>query len=235
MTEQYPTTDDGREEKARVNRAMFDRIARRYDRLNRLISLGMDARWRRALVERCALAPGLRALDLCTGTGDVARALARTGAEVIGLDASGEMLAAARARADGLTYVRGDALALPFPDGTFDAVTIAFGNRNVASLERLYAEMRRVAKPGGRVVSLEINRPPSPLLAGSFFLYFTRVPQLLARLCGADPAAYAYLAESVRQYPDPEAVAHIMSGAGLRDITIDRMLFGIAVIHCGMA
>jgi demethylmenaquinone methyltransferase/2-methoxy-6-polyprenyl-1,4-benzoquinol methylase len=235
MPEQYPTTEAGRREKAQRNRLMFDRIARRYDLLNRLISLGMDARWRRVLVRRCALAPGMRVLDLCTGTGDVARALARSGAEVIGLDASGEMLAMARAREDGLTYVQGDALALPFPDGTFDAVTIAFGNRNVASLDRLYAEMRRVAKPGGRVVSLEINRPPFRPLAGLFFLYFTQVPQLLARCCGVDPGAYAYLAESVRQYPDADTVAGIMTAAGLREISIDRLMGGIAVIHRGIA
>jgi demethylmenaquinone methyltransferase/2-methoxy-6-polyprenyl-1,4-benzoquinol methylase len=235
MTDQYPTTEAARAEKARVNRAMFNRIARRYDILNRLISMGLDARWRRLLVERCAIEPGMRALDLCTGTGDVARSLRRVGVEVVGLDASEEMLAVARAREDGIEYIHGDALALPFPDGSFDAVTIAFGNRNVASLQRLYAEMRRVAKPGGRVVSLEINRPSSPLLASLFFTYFTRVPGLLARLCGVDPAAYAYLAASVRQYPDIATVTGIMTEAGLREITVDRLLGGISVIHRGMA
>lgn len=234
MTDQYPTTEAACAEKARTNRAMFNRIARRYDVLNRLISMGLDARWRRLLVARCAIEPGMRALDLCTGTGDVARALAKQGAEVVGLDASEEMLAIARAREDGNDYVHGDALALPFPDDSFDAVTIAFGNRNVASLERLYAEMRRVAKPGGRVVSLEINRPASPLLAGLFFAYFTRVPGLLARCCGVDPAAYAYLAESVRQYPDVATVTGIMTDAGLHNITVDRLLGGIAVIHRGI-
>jgi demethylmenaquinone methyltransferase/2-methoxy-6-polyprenyl-1,4-benzoquinol methylase len=230
--EQYPASEAARMEKARVNRAMFDRIAQRYDVLNGLVSLGLDAGWRQRLAAQCAVGPGARCLDLCTGTGAVARVLARAGADVVGLDASAEMLALAATR--GVACVRGDALRLPFPDQTFDAVTIAFGNRNVASLEGLYAEMRRVAKPGGRVVSLEINRPPSALLARLFFLYFANVPRLLARLVGVDPGAYAYLADSVRRYPDAGTVAAIMTAAGLREITIDRLFGGIAVIHRGV-
>jgi len=215
---------------------MFDGIARRYDLLNRVMSLGLDARWRRRQVELCAVGPGARCLDVCCGTGDVARELARRGAAVIGLDASAGMLAVARQRVgQGIALVRGDALRLPFPDNVFDAVTIAFGNRNVAGLPALYGEMRRVAKPGGRVVSLEINRPASPWLQWAFLLYFSRLPALFARLLGSNPSAYEYLPESVRRYPDPAAVAQIMHDAGLRDIRIFPSFGRVVVIHVGIA
>lgn len=233
---QYPATDAGRREKARTNRAMFDAIAYRYDLLNRVMSLGMDRGWRRRLAALCDIGPGARCLDLCCGTGDVSRELARRGARVIGLDASGLMLAAARERVGReIALVQGDALALPFPAGQFDAVTIAFGNRNVASLDTLYAEMRRVAVPGGRIVSLEISRPTAPWLAQLFFRYFFRVPALCARLLGADQAAYRYLPESVRRYPDPTKVADIMRRAGLRDVRYYTLLGGIIVLHVGTA
>lgn len=234
MTEQYPVTEAGQHAKAQANRAMFDGIASRYDLLNGFMSLGLDRGWRRRLVDLCAVGRGSHCLDLCCGTGAVAREMTSRGARVIGLDASGAMVAAARARG-GAEFVQGDALAMPFAARIFDVVTIAFGNRNVASLERLYAEMRRVAKPGGRVASLEINRPSSPLLCRLFFLYFARVPALLARLCGADPAAYTYLPASVMAYPSPEEVAAIMQQAGLTGITIERHLGGAVVIHRGIA
>jgi demethylmenaquinone methyltransferase/2-methoxy-6-polyprenyl-1,4-benzoquinol methylase len=232
---QYPSTPEAQQAKAAANRAMFDAIAHRYDTLNRLMSLGLDARWRRAQVALCALAPGMTALDLCCGTGDVARALAAAGAAVTGLDASGNMLDVARGRGTGIDYVQGDALRTPFADDSFDAVTIAFGNRNVASLPALYAEMRRVAKPGGRIVSLEITGPTVPVLRQAFFLYFTHVPPLLARLLGADPGAYTYLPDSVRRYPDAATVAGIMRDAGLREVTIHPRMFGTVVLHRGIA
>ena len=234
--DQYPATETGRREKARVNRAMFDGIAARYDLLNRLMSLGLDQHWRKKLVECCAVTPGMRCLDLCCGTGDVMRALARCGARVVGVDASARMLAVARGSVAASTcLVHGDALRLPFATATFDAVTIAFGNRNVANLAALYTEMRRVSRPGGHVASLEISRPTWPLLNGLFFLYFAHLPAVLARLLGADPAAYRYLPASVRQYPSPDAVAEIMRGAGLREVRYQAYLGGIVVIHHGVA
>jgi demethylmenaquinone methyltransferase/2-methoxy-6-polyprenyl-1,4-benzoquinol methylase len=233
--EQYPTNEEGRQAKAAANRAMFDGIASRYDCMNRLMSLGQDRIWRRRLVDLGQVVPGMRGLDLCCGTGDVARELARRGASVVGLDASEAMLAVAGARGgEGITWVQGDALAIPFSDDSFDVATIAFGNRNVTDLATLYAEMRRVVVPGGRVLSLEINRPASPLPAALFPLYFAHVPALLARVLGVDPAAYRYLPDSVRRYPDPDAVAAIMATTGLRDIVITRLLGGIIVIHCGV-
>ncbi|HEY3379099.1 MAG TPA: ubiquinone/menaquinone biosynthesis methyltransferase [Armatimonadota bacterium] len=233
--DQYPASAEDRQEKADANRAMFDRIASRYDLLNRVMSLGLDAWWRRRLVALCALQPHDLCLDLCCGTGDVTRLLARHGARAVGLDASANMLAVARRHDPRLSYVQGDALALPFADAQFSAVTIAFGNRNVASLERLYAEMRRVAQPGGRVVSLEINCPTVPWLAALFFLYFSHVPPLAARIFGVDAAAYHYLPASVRRYPGPEAVAAIMANAGLHDIHIERYLGGALVLHRAFA
>ncbi|MHB9024327.1 MAG: ubiquinone/menaquinone biosynthesis methyltransferase [Armatimonadota bacterium] len=231
---QYPNTSEGRAAKAQANRAMFDGIAHRYDLLNRVMSLGLDRRWRRRLGDLCDIGPGSRCLDLCCGTGDVARELAWRGASVAGLDASEKMLTVAAARSDAtISYMQGDALNLPFAEGSFDAVTIAFGNRNVASLSTLFAEMRRVAKPGGRIVSLEINRPSSPLLYAAFFCYFSYLPALLARLLGADPAAYRYLPESVRQYPSPPEVAEIMRNVGLQDVRVETHLGGIIVFHTG--
>jgi demethylmenaquinone methyltransferase/2-methoxy-6-polyprenyl-1,4-benzoquinol methylase len=233
--EQYPTTQHGRQAKARANRAMFDAIARRYDSLNGLMSLGLDRGWRRRLVNLCALAPGDRCLDLCCGTGAVTRELARLGAWTVGVDASAEMLAIAHGvPAVGVQFVQGDALQLPFPPAAFDVVTIAFGNRNVANLAALFAEMARVCKPGGRIVSLEISPPPAPLWRGLFFAYFTRGPIWLARLLGADPSAYRYLAESVRAYPNPHAVAALMTEAGLTAVEVHCALGGALAWHRGV-
>ncbi len=230
--DQFPSTEIERRAKAQANRVMFDRIAHRYDLLNGVMSLGMDDRWRRRLVAGCAVTPGARCLDLCCGTGDVARALSRRGGEVIGVDASAGMLAVACARADAhIDYVQADVLRLPFPAQTFDVVTIAFGNRNVASLSGLYAEMRRVAKPGGRIASLEIHRPDAEWLTGLFFLYFAYLPSLVARLVGADPSAYRYLPESVRQYPRAGEVAAIIEAAGLHDVQMVTALGGIIAMH----
>lgn len=233
--QQYPATNAGQRAKARANRAMFDAVARRYDLLNGVMSFGLDAGWRRRLVELSAVGPGSRALDLCTGTGGVARLLAQHGAQVVGLDASFAMLAHAQCAENApVAYVQGDALQLPFPADRFDAVTIAFGNRNVASLPALYQEMRRVARPGGRIASLEITGPTTPWLRALFFLYFTHLPPLIARLLGTNSAAYAYLPDSVRRYPAPPAVAAIMREAGLRDVAIYPLLAGAVVIHVGV-
>jgi len=222
------------QEQASSNRAMFDVVAPHYDLLNRLMSLGMDARWRRTLVELSEVTPGCRALDLCCGTGAVTRELSERGAQTVGLDASAQMLAVAQHQKGPIAYVQGDALNTPFPDCTFDIVTIAFGNRNVASLPALFQEMWRIAKPGGRVASLEITGPTSPWLRRLFFLYFAYLPPLMARLLGADLRAYNYLPDSVRRYPEPNAIASLMCDAGLRDVAIHQLLAGAVVIHRGI-
>src|ERR687897_345927 len=153
-------------------RAMFNRIARVYDRMNSVMTAGMHHRWRERAADLARVGPGSRALDVATGTGDLAIELARRGAEVSGLDFSEPMLELARGKAPGLDWVQGDALELPYPDGEFDAATVGFGARNFSDLARGLGEMARVVRPGGRVVVLEITTPQTPPLSTFFSLWF---------------------------------------------------------------
>jgi demethylmenaquinone methyltransferase/2-methoxy-6-polyprenyl-1,4-benzoquinol methylase len=218
--------------------AMFDRIAPRYDRLNRAMTLGLDGRWRRAAAAAADLAAGDRALDCCTGTGDLALALAErvtpSGA-VVGVDFAEEMLVRARAKAGArgatVDFRQADALDLPFPDDAFDAATVAFGIRNVSDLDRGIAEMTRVVRPGGRVVILEITTPAR--LRRFYELWFDRAVPQLGRLLGRDGAAYSYLPASVRRFPEPPALAAHMAAAGLADVRWRRLAGGIIALHHG--
>lgn len=219
-------------------RAMFDRIAPRYDLLNRAMTMGIDGRWREAAAGAADLAAGERALDCCTGTGDLAFALERrvTGSGgVVGIDFSPQMIdrAAAKAaeRGSAATFRVGDALALPFGDDAFDAATVAFGIRNVDDLDRALAEMSRVVRPGGRVVILEITTPAR--FRAFYGLWFDRLVPRLGRLLGRDGAAYAYLPASVRRFPEPPELAARMSGAGLVDIRWRLFAAGIVALHHG--
>lgn len=232
------------EEKAVFVREMFTAIAPRYDLLNRVMSLGLDGQWRRWAVLHARVRRGDRALDVATGTGDLAIALARrvgpTG-EVVGLDFSAGMLALAerKGRERGLErrmrWVHGDALALPFADGEFDAATVAFAGRNVTDLRRYFAELRRVVRPGGRVVHLEISRPTLPVFRELFRLYFYNVvPLVEGRLAGAR-GAYTYLPNSLTLFPAPAALARIMEGAGLRGVSGFPLALGAVTIHVGVA
>ena len=217
-------------------RAMFDRIAPRYDLLNRAMTMGIDGRWREAAAAAADVAAGGRALDCCTGTGDLAFALERrvTGhGEVVGLDFSPEMIARATdkatVRGSAVAFQVGDALDLPFDDDHFDAATVAFGIRNVADLGRALAEMRRVVRPGGKVVILEITTPSR--LRAFYHLWFDRVVPQLGRLLGRDGAAYSYLPASVRRFPEPADLAAQMSAAGLTDIRWRLFAAGIVALH----
>jgi demethylmenaquinone methyltransferase/2-methoxy-6-polyprenyl-1,4-benzoquinol methylase len=213
-------------------RAMFDRIARVYDRMNSVMTAGMHHRWRERAADLAEVGPGSRALDVATGTGDLAIELARRGAEVTGMDFAPGMLEIAREKAPGLTFEEGDALALRYPDGAFDAVTVGFGARNFADLDRGLSEMARVTKPGGRVVVLEITTPQRPPLSWFFRVWFDTAVPALGRLAG-NPDAYTYLPSSVRRFPDPEELARRMAAAGLVDVRWVLTAGGIIAIHAG--
>ena len=214
-------------------RAMFDRIARVYDLMNRVMTVGMDEKWRSRAADLSAAGAGSRALDVATGTGDLAIELASRGAEVVGVDFSPGMLEIARQKAPALTFAEGNALALDFPDGSFDAATVGFGARNFDDLGRGLAEMARVVRPGGRVVVLEITNPQKPPLSTFFRLWFDRAVPLLGRVAG-DPDAYEYLPSSVRRFPGPRDLAAEMDGAGIGDVRWILTAGGIIAIHWGV-
>jgi demethylmenaquinone methyltransferase / 2-methoxy-6-polyprenyl-1,4-benzoquinol methylase len=218
---------------------MFDRIAGFDDVMNSVMTAGLHHRWRERAADLAALAPGDRALDVATGTGDLALALARRvapGGEVVGSDFSEGMLDRARAKdepaAASVRWEWGDALALEHPDGSFDAATVGFGARNFADLDRGLAEMARVVRPGGRVVVLEITTPAKPPLSTFFSVWFDRVVPLVGRLA-ADPEAYTYLPQSVKRFPSPPDLAAAMTRAGLRDVRWILTAGGIIALHHG--
>ncbi|MBC7105344.1 MAG: class I SAM-dependent methyltransferase [Firmicutes bacterium] len=218
---------------------MFDSIARRYDVLNTVLSLGRDRRWRRFAVGASGLGPGGRGLDVACGTGmlalEQARAVGPRGL-VVGLDFSGEMLAVARRRLAPLPQVRlvcGDALALPFPDDTFDAATMGFALRNVADVPRAVAEMARVVRPGGRVVTLELTVPRTPLFRRAYLVYFRHLLPLLGRLGAGCGGPYRYLPASVLAFHAPEEVCAFFEAAGLKGVACHPLDLGIATVHVG--
>jgi demethylmenaquinone methyltransferase / 2-methoxy-6-polyprenyl-1,4-benzoquinol methylase len=213
-------------------RAMFDRIARVYDRMNSVMTAGMHHRWRRRAADLAQVGPGSRALDVATGTGDLAIELAGRGATVVGLDFSERMLELARAKASGIQFVHGNALELAYPDASFDAVTVGFGARNFSDLDRGVRELARVTRPGGRVVILEITSPQRPPLSWFFRLWFDRVVPALGRVAG-DPDAYSYLPSSVRRFPGPQELGAKLAAAGLEDVRWVLTAGGIIAIHAG--
>jgi demethylmenaquinone methyltransferase / 2-methoxy-6-polyprenyl-1,4-benzoquinol methylase len=210
--------------------AMFDRIASVYDLLNRVMTVGLDQRWRSRAVDLTG-APG-KALDVATGTGDLAIELRDRGAEVVGVDFSEGMLEIARKKAPGIDFRTGNALALDFPDNEFDAATVGFGARNFDDLDRGLAEMARVVKPGGRVVVLEITQPQKPPLSWFFSVWFDRIVPVLGRVAG-DPDAYEYLPNSVKRFPAPRDLAGRMVDAGMTDVRWILTAGGIIAIHSG--
>ncbi len=217
-------------------RGMFARIAHRYDLLNRLLSLGSDVRWRRLLARRVAASRPARLLDVCTGTADVALACAgRHGA--VGCDFCLPMLARARPKVarsgSDIALAAADALALPFADGTFDAVTVAFGVRNFEDLDHGLAELVRVTAAGGVVLVLELSRPGGPL--GPALRAWARfVPPLVGRLVSGDPAAYAYLPASVERFPSGRAMCERLQAAGLGRVRATPLTGGVATLYEGV-
>jgi demethylmenaquinone methyltransferase/2-methoxy-6-polyprenyl-1,4-benzoquinol methylase len=210
--------------------AMFDRIASVYDLMNSVMTAGMHQRWRERAVD-LAGSPK-RALDVATGTGDLAIALRARGAEVVGVDFAEKMLAIARQKAPDIDFRTGNALALDFGDNEFDAATVGFGARNFDDLERGIGEMARVVRPGGRVVILEITTPQKPPLSWFFNVWFDHLVPLIGRVAG-DPDAYEYLPNSVKRFPRPRDLAARMADAGMTDIRWILTAGGIIAIHSG--
>jgi demethylmenaquinone methyltransferase / 2-methoxy-6-polyprenyl-1,4-benzoquinol methylase len=240
------------EQRATKVNDLFDAIARRYDLLNDLQSFGLHRRWKRRAVEFAAVKPGDRALDLCCGTGDIAFALARHGAEVTGLDFSKAMLEVARTRsrkseARGRkikvrpptsdlrpsVFLQGDAQQIPFPDASFDIVTIGYGLRNLAGWEAGLAEMCRVAKPGARLVALDFGKPPNALWRAICFTHLRCSVPLIGRLFCGNASAYAYILESLEHYPAQQAVADKMRELKLTNVRVFDLLGGAMAINYG--
>jgi demethylmenaquinone methyltransferase/2-methoxy-6-polyprenyl-1,4-benzoquinol methylase len=216
---------------------MFDRIAGVYDVMNSAMTAGLHHQWRQRAVDRAQVGPGSDALDVCCGTGDLALELRRRigpDGRVVGCDFSEPMLELARRKSgdEGLAVEFGwaDALDLPYGDGSFDAVTVGFGARNLADLDRGIAEMARVLRPGGRLVILEITRPQREPLASFYSLWFDRLVPVLGSLAG-DQDAYSYLPESVRSFPEPETLAAMIDAAGFSEIRWLLLAGGIIAIH----
>jgi demethylmenaquinone methyltransferase/2-methoxy-6-polyprenyl-1,4-benzoquinol methylase len=214
-------------------RTMFDRIAPVYDAMNRIMTMGLDLRWRR-LGATAVVHPGNEVLDAACGTGDFAVADMRAGASrVVGLDFSERMLERARRKEPRVEWVCGDMLALPFAEETFDAATVGFGVRNVADLELALRELRRVLRPGGRVAILEITKPRGPLRP-FYSLWFDRVVPLLGKALPGG-SAYTYLPASVKRFPSAEELAALMRAAGFADVRFRLLAGSIVALHTGVA
>jgi demethylmenaquinone methyltransferase/2-methoxy-6-polyprenyl-1,4-benzoquinol methylase len=223
---------------------MFGGIAARYDLMNRIMTVGLDGRWRRMAAEQTRLAPDDEALDACCGTGDLTFSLTDTcpGCAVTGLDFTPEMLIRAREKSAarerrGLpvprAFITGDLLDLPFEDGRFAAVTVGWGVRNVPDVSRAFREMARVTRPGGRVVCLESTQAPAGLGKRFHDLWLGRVVPVLGRVVAGDPSAYAYLPASVAAFPRADELAAVMVRAGLVDVRYRRLGFGAVALHVG--
>jgi demethylmenaquinone methyltransferase/2-methoxy-6-polyprenyl-1,4-benzoquinol methylase len=209
-------------------RTMFDRIAPVYDAMNRVMTMGLDRRWRRLTAE-AVVQDGNEVLDACCGTGDLAVADERAGGDVTGLDFSERMLDRARPKSAAVSWVRGDVLVMPFRDASFDVVTVGFGIRNVEDLEAVLRELARVLRPGGRLGCLEITRPRGALRP-FFRLWFDGLVPLAGKLLPGG-AAYSYLPASVRRFPGPEDLADAMRRAGFGDVGWRLLGGGIVALH----
>ena len=214
--------------------AMFDDVAARYDLTNTVLSLGQDRGWRRAVAVGLDLRPGERVLDLAAGTATSSAALARTGADVVGCDFSLGMLKVGnRARYEGVELVAGDALHLPFADASFDAVTISFGLRNISDVDLALRELLRVSRPGGRLVVCEFSHPTWRPFRTVYVEYLMKALPAVASRVSSDPAAYVYLAESIRAWPAQAALAGRLERAGWTSVAWRDLTGGIVALHRG--
>jgi demethylmenaquinone methyltransferase/2-methoxy-6-polyprenyl-1,4-benzoquinol methylase len=230
------TTLQGRERAAYVQR-MFDRIAGRYDLMNRLMTFGQDRRWRRFVVAQANLPPDGSLLDVATGTGDIAFEALRQGDGItaVGADFSHGMMRVGQTRPLGgrVGWVRSDALHLPFPSNTFDAATSGYLARNVIDVAAMFREQCRVVKPGGRVVCLDTSPPPENLLRPFILLHLRIIIPTLGRLIAGDSAAYTYLPESTEGFKTPDELSALMRKAGLMNVRYRSFMFGTMAVHVG--
>jgi demethylmenaquinone methyltransferase/2-methoxy-6-polyprenyl-1,4-benzoquinol methylase len=242
---QLPSTD----EKADYVQKQFDRIAKKYDLANNLISLGMHRLWKQRAIKELTESLSSRdrnpyLLDVCTGTGDLALSLAEKfpgGCQITGLDFSGEMLAVAEQRSahapsavrSCLNWKQGDAQSLPFADNSFDGAIISFGLRNLTDLQKGLNEMSRVVKPGGRVVNLDLGQPTMPVFTPFFLFFFDNIVPLIGELIQQDRQAYTYLPESRKAYPNPQKLSSMFQNAGLSDVRWISLACGSVALHVG--
>ena len=221
---------------------MFDRIAPTYDLVNRLLSFGLDIRWRKKVATHLPRERDMVLLDLATGTGDQVISLTRTGrfTEAVGMDMSAGMLALGRQKvkhlglSDTITMLEGDATAMPLEDGRFDAVTISFGIRNVVHVDRALAEMCRVLKPGGRAIILEFSLPESAVVKAGHLFYLRRILPLVGGIVSGDSSAYRYLNTTIESFPYGQAFCDLMTTAGFSSATPHRLTLGVATIYVGV-
>ena len=225
------------EARASFVQEMFGKIAPRYDLMNRLMTGGRDVAWRRIVVREAQLPTSGRLLDIATGTGDIALEVLRHDADLcaVGADFSLEMMLRGRNKpgAERIRWMGADTLALPFPNDTFDAVTSGFMLRNVIDVNRALAEQLRVVKPGGRMVCLEISRPPRNWLTPLYRFYFHRIVPLVGQLVSGNRSAYTYLPESADEFLPPDELADLMRRVGWRDVRYRRLMLGTVAIHSG--
>ncbi len=210
---------------------MFDGVARRYDRTNTVLSFGRDRAWRRATRSALGLAPGERCLDVAAGTGVSTEELARSGALVVGADLSLGMLQVGHTARPGVALLAADALALPFPDATFDAVTVSFGLRNFVDPTAGLTELARVTRPGGRLVVCEFSAPTNAVFRRVYLGYLMAALPAVARRVASNPDAYVYLAESIRAWPPQTDLAAVIAGAGWTSVGWRNLTGGVVAIH----
>jgi demethylmenaquinone methyltransferase/2-methoxy-6-polyprenyl-1,4-benzoquinol methylase len=227
------TAFDSPERRRSHVRRLFATIADRYDVITIVLSYGQDSRWKRRLIGLAAVRGGERALDLACGTGDIAMLVRERGADVVGLDVTHRMLQLARAKTQGnpLRLVTGDMMALPFASATFDLVTTGYGLRNVPALAPAVEEVARVLKPGGRMLSLDFNRPANPVVRAAYLAYLWAVGGALGWLLHRDPDTYRYIPASIRRYPGAQGVARLLSAGGFVDVRVVPLLGGLMALH----
>jgi demethylmenaquinone methyltransferase/2-methoxy-6-polyprenyl-1,4-benzoquinol methylase len=234
MPDRLGSAFDSPATKSRYVRRLFSTIADRYDLITVLLSYGQDRRWKRRLVSMAPLAPGVRVLDLACGTGDITFALADAGARSIGLDITSRMVELARGKRPAASrpgFLVGDMMALPFGDATFDVITTGYGLRNVPVIAEAAAEMARVLRPGGVLLSLDFDRPSNPLIRAAYLGYLTIVGSALGLVLHGDPDTYRYIPESIRRYPGAEGVCSLVRERGFTSCEHVRVLGGLMALH----